>query len=374
MARKKVTRALAPLPSRRALEKAHHKTETLISILRDVALKNQQEQPRAFYSVRDVATHFRVPVSTVSRAYHRLEQEGLLTRVRGSKTLLQGLHFDRRLSVRAFVGLPASLSAFLTIQAYRMFFIKIRRELRLRGFATAMVFAEPEEARTDALSDRLKAYEIDTVLWFQPPKEARETALRLADLGIRLLGIAHEEVPLIPCRYQVRRERGIRDLMTEWKTRLGIDDVTLVRSNERGASPLDEALHAALDELSIRSSTATFRGKQSGAFLRAAQKLKTGGVIFSSAQLASKLCFRAPGAVIDLIGAQRVAFLNGPVSLPFAKVPDVRVDLVVVDWQLVAEQIVDDLISQEAFLNTAPTIFQAEAKLRVPLSAFAQSI
>src|SRR5438477_2307913 len=249
MARKKVTRALAPLPSRRALEKAHHKTEALISILRDVAVKNQREQPRAFHSVRDVATHFRVPVSTVSRVYRHLEQEGLLTRVRGSKTLLQGLRFDRRLSVRAFVGLPASLSAFLTIHAYRMFFIKIRRELRLRGFATAMVFAEPEETRTDALSDRLKAYEIDTVLWFQPPKEARETALRLADLGIRLIGIAHEEVPVIPCRYQVRREAGIRALVTEWKTSNGIDHVTLVRSPERGMTTLEESLYGVLDEL-----------------------------------------------------------------------------------------------------------------------------
>ena len=55
MARKKVTRALAPLPSRRALEKAHHKTEALIDILRDVAVKNQQEQPLAFHSVRAVA-------------------------------------------------------------------------------------------------------------------------------------------------------------------------------------------------------------------------------------------------------------------------------------------------------------------------------
>src|SRR4051794_27383736 len=155
MARKKVTRALAPLPSRRALEKAHHKTEALTNILRNVAVKNQQEQPRAFHSVREVATHFRVPVSTVQRAYRQLEQEGLLTRVRGSKTLLQGLHFDRRLGVRAFIGLPASLSAFVTLQAYRTFFIRIRRELRLRGFATAMVFTDTSEMKTSVLSERL---------------------------------------------------------------------------------------------------------------------------------------------------------------------------------------------------------------------------
>src|SRR4051812_13701996 len=116
MARKKIPRTLAPLPSKRGLEKAHHKTETLIDILRDVAVKNQQEQPQAFHSVRAVAAHFRVPVSTVSRAYRHLEQEGLLTRVRGSKTLLQGLTSDRQLKVRAFVGFPASVSRFITLQ------------------------------------------------------------------------------------------------------------------------------------------------------------------------------------------------------------------------------------------------------------------
>jgi hypothetical protein len=69
-----------------------------------------------------------------------------------------------------------------------------------------------------------------------------------------------------------------------------------------------------------------------------------------------------------------VALLNGPVSMPFARVPRVKVDLVVVDWQRVAEKIVDDLITQEAFQQGQAKIFEAEAKLRVPLSEFAHSI
>ena len=97
-------------------------------------------------------------------------------------------------------------------------------------------------------------------------------------------------------------------------------------------------------------------------------------MVFSSSHLASKLCFRAPAAVIKLLQHQRVAFLNGPVSMPFTKVPDVRVDLIVVDWQCVAEQIVNDLVSQDAFHLPGPTIFEADAKLRVPLSDFAQPI
>jgi hypothetical protein len=373
MARKKVTRALAPLPSRRPLDRAHHRAEALIEILRGVAVKNQQEQPRAFHAVREVAAHFRVPVSTVSRAYQQLEQEGLLSLVRGSKTVLHGLHFDRHLSVRAFVGLPASLSAFVTLQDYRMFFIRLRRELRLRGFATATTYFERAEAGTGALSERLKAYEVDTVIWFQPIKEARETALHLSDLGIRLLGVANDNFPTIPCRYQVRREAAIKALLASWKPGPS-DRVTLVQSKDQRSAAIDESLHLLLDELEIKWSVANYHEQRSEAFLRELQKTKTSGIIFSSSALASKFCFRSPRAVTDLLRAHRVAFVNGPVGMPFARVPDVRVDLVTVDWQLVAERIVNDLITQDAFQEPGPTVFEAEARLGVSLSDFAQNI
>ena len=374
MARKKVPRSLAPLPGKRALAGAHHKTERLIEILRGVAVKNQQEQPRAFYSVREIARRFQVPISTVSRAYDQLEEEGLLNRVRGSKTILQGLHFDRQLSVRAFVGLPASLSAFVTLQEYRTFFIKIRRELRLRGFATAMAFFEKEEARRGALSQRLKAYEVDTVLWLQPPKEARETALHLADMGIRLIGVAHDQFPFIPCRYELRREAAIRELLTDWKARTGLNQVVLAQWKDHHSPGLDETLRTVLEEVEMKAVVLTFHGQRNEAFLRTLQKPNTAGIMFSSPGLASRFSFRCPSAVTDLLQGNRVAFLNGPVSMPFAKVPDVRVDLVVMEWQLIAERIVNDLITQDAFQRSGPTIFEAEAKLRVSLSEFAQNI
>jgi hypothetical protein len=374
MARKKVPRSLAPLPGRRAVERAHHKTETLMEVLRDVAAKNQQEQPRAFYSVREVATHFHVPVSTVSRVYHRLEQEGLLSRVRGSKTILQGLHFDRHLSVRAFVGLPASLPAFVTLQDYRMFFIRLRRELRLRGFAAATAYFERGEAGTGALSTRLKAYEVDTVIWFQPPPGAKETALRLADMGIRLLGVANDHFPSIPCRYQVRRDAATRTLLAEWKASNAVERVILVQSADQRSAAPGETLPTLLEELEIKWSVANYGGQRSEAFLRTLQKAKTDGILFSSSALASKFCFRSPSGVTDLLQTQRVALIHGPVGMPFASVPEVKVDLVTVDWQLVAERIVNDLITQDAFQAPGPTVFEAKAQLRVSLSEFAQSI
>jgi hypothetical protein len=162
-------------------------------------------------------------------------------------------------------------------------------------------------------------------------------------------------------------------LLDNWRAHK-LDRVTVVESKQQRAAALDEIVHGILDELEIPWSVATYQNQRSEAFVRELQRKKTGGIIFCSSALVSKFCFRAPDAVAELLQTQRVALIDGPVSMPFARVPDVQVDLVTVDWQLVAQQIVDDLINQDAFQLPGPTIFEAEAKLRVPLSAFAQSI
>ena len=55
-------------------------------------------------------------------------------------------------------------------------------------------------------------------------------------------------------------------------------------------------------------------------------------------------------------------------------VPDVTADLVVLDWQLVTEQIVNDLINRKSFNGTETTVFEAKAYLRAALIQFAQRL
>ena len=86
---------------------------------------NQREEPQVFHPVRTVAKHFDVPVSLTARVYEQLENEGLLTRIRGSKTLLQGRSSGRHFSVLGFVGMPGAMSAFVAYQDYRMFFVRV---------------------------------------------------------------------------------------------------------------------------------------------------------------------------------------------------------------------------------------------------------
>jgi hypothetical protein len=375
MSRARISPDLGPLPRGSALKPGHNKTASLLEVLRSLAVRNQREQPRVFYSLREVANRFKVPVSTASKAYHEMEQEGLLSRVRSSKTVLNGLRNNRRLSVRAFVGLPALISHFISIQDYRTFFLCIRRELWLRGFATTMVFFRHDEAADGRLSDQLKSYEVDTVIWFQPGRSATETLLRLSDMGIRVVGISQVGTPSMPSRYYIWRQNAIEALLREWMTdRNLVHKITVVDSKDYRSPVTEELLQVILQHLEIKPAIRTFYDEGSSAFLRDLCRIKTDGIIFPSSGLASMFAFQCPDTLCDLLRGRRVAFVDGPIDMPFVKVPDLPVDLVTINWQTVAESIVNDLITGEAFDRNRFTTFEAEAKLTVPFSSFSEDI
>jgi hypothetical protein len=303
-----------------------------------------------------------------------MEQEGLLTRVRGSKTVLNGLRNNRQLSVRGFVGLPALMSHFIAIPDYRTFLMCMRHELWLRGFASTMCFFRHDDAANGKLSNQLKKYEVDMVIWLQPGRSARETLLRLSDMGIRVISISQVGTPSIPSRYYVWREQAIEVLMKDWKTRNSARKITLIDSKDYRSPVTEEVLRVVLQNLGIEPGIRTFRNEDSSIFLRDLGRIETNGIIFPSSGLASLFAFRSPDQLIDLLRAQHVAFIDGPIDMPFAQIPDVPVDLVTVNWQAVAESVVNDVITREAFERNRFTTFQAEAQLRVPLNSFSEEL
>jgi len=370
MPRKKIVRHLPPLPKGPALRVKDHKAERLLEILRGIAVANQQDKSQPFYTMRDVTSRFQVPVSTVARVYGQLEDEGILTSIRGSKTILQGLRTTRHLSVRGVVGMPASLSRFVTVQDYRMFFIRTRRELRLRDFATATVFFERSEEGSDRLAQRIKKYKVDTVLWYLPGIAAKGIALRLNDAGIRVLGVGGGSLSGIDCCYEIRREAAVTAILRDWQSVSGIQSATIVRGRRSAADV--EQLEVLLERENLPCEVASLGNQSVEKFLDSLGANKKRGIIFLSSA-ASMFSFRSPEN-LPLLSRSRVAFVGGPVSIPFAKVPEAKVDLVIVDWQLVAERIVNDLLMKKTFATRKPIVFEAQARLHVPLSHYAQSL
>jgi hypothetical protein len=373
MARENRTRRLSPLPSGKlGAKEREFKVARLTQIMRDVALAEQGDQAQVFHPIRAVSRHFHVSEATVQRVYKQLEHEGLLSQVRGSKTLLHGFGAGRQLSVAGFVGLPASIAAFVTFQDYRTFFIRMRRELRVRGFAVVMVLFGSEHIETDQLFRRIEKHNFDTVLWYRPDTSIRDTLGRLKDAGLRVVGIGDGGLPTTRCRYEIRRETAIKTILRDWQTRSGITSVVVARG-ARSTTNEEEAIQALLEEEKLSFEFQTVTSTRPDSFLEECSRAKNTGLILPS-RPASMIAFRAPEALMNTMSRCRVAFTGGPPSIVFAQALDVPMDLVLVDWQLIAEQVVNDLISKRAFERGETTAFEATAAIRVPLNQYAQSL
>jgi len=373
MPRTRIYCHLGPLPQRAIRKPAHQKTDSLFQILRSLAVKHQREQPRVFYSLREVAEQFKVPVSSVAKVYCDLEREGLLNRVRGSKTFLQGRRYNRRLSVRALVGLPILFSNFVSSPDYRAFYNAIQSELWLRGFAPTVLFCRPNEITNGTLIDQVNSYRSDIIIWLSPGRNAKESLLRLTDMGIRVITVNQFQTPGRPSRYQLWRERGMEAVLREWKDRGAVRKVVVVGSKAHRSAVTEEVLLLVLEGLGIEFEIRSFN-KEVGRCLRDLCRIKAQGVILPSATVASMISFQSPDKLAELLRTQRVAFVDGPIDLPTARLATAPVDVVTFNWQAVAESIVNDLVTLAAFDATRHTIFHAEAHLRVPVSSFGDAI
>lgn len=369
MARTKLQRHLPPLPPASSLRGKERRGDDLLQILRQLAKAGQTRESKVFYPLREVATHYDLSLSTVARHYRQLEIDGLVSRIRSSRTVLQGWAPTRQLFVPSVVAMPASLSCFISLQDYRTFFIRVRRELRRRNFVTATAFYE-DRADAEDVPERIQQARADVVLWYLPDVAARLAAPRLRDLGIRLIGMSDGGLPSIACHYEIHRAAAIRAILRDWVVS-GIKRVFIARGESRSSAD-EERLESILVETSLHWHFIALNFASTDQLAKLGAEKDQAVILLASA--ATLFLMRAPETFNDLLRHTRVALLDGPVSMPLTQRTGAAIDLVVVDWQSVAERIAEDILSQKAFTDRKPIVFDAMAVLKAPLNKFAQKI
>lgn len=313
-----------------------------------------------------------MPPSTVARVYERLKEDGILLSIRGSKTLLQGLHSGRCLRVRGFVGIPVFIPRFVTLQGYRAFIIAMRRTLRARGFAVANVFYDVEQGQNGGLAEHMTKNDFDVVLWYEPERAARHTAPALRDRGVPVIGVSDRSVPSFPCRYEIHRDAAISAVLREWRSKVGIASVCVIRASQTAGSK-EELVKSLIEEADLACQFSDPADQRFEDFLESIGHDKRHGYFFSSA-MAALFAFRAPVAFGELMSRARVCLTGGPPSIAFAPVPDTTVDLVIVDWQQVANRIATDLLSGNAVARGEVSSFEAKAQFRARLPQYSQTL
>jgi DNA-binding transcriptional regulator YhcF (GntR family) len=113
-------------------------------LLRRLARQARQAHAIRFYSIRAVATRFRVSPSIISRHYQQLQSEGLLTTIWGSKTMIPAL--ARFIKKGAYV-IPISVTELAASEPYRNYVLNLHRRLRSRGIAEHLILFESVAAK-----------------------------------------------------------------------------------------------------------------------------------------------------------------------------------------------------------------------------------
>src|ERR1019366_7855564 len=146
-------------------------------------------EARVFYSVREVARHYRVSTSTISKVYARLERDGCLSRTRSSMTHLLARRRQPRVRIQGVIAVPVWIPGFLAFRDWRIFFIELEERLRQHSFVASFVHYHWNEANAPAFVDRLLAHHPDYVVWLSADPKDHANLHSLADPGVRLVVI-----------------------------------------------------------------------------------------------------------------------------------------------------------------------------------------
>jgi DNA-binding Lrp family transcriptional regulator len=363
MPRKKLVCALPrprrPRGSRNALD-----DRQLLEILRRLALAHQRAEPQLFYPLRDAARELGVSLSAISRAYEALKKEGVLGTIRASRTVIEGRAPAAPISFKGFIGLPVSLSCFLTLQDYRDFYFALRRESLRRGFVSNLLFFTDDAAGLDELSRLVKEFGVHVVIWFLPRLSAQDVILSLKDQGVRFVGIRDGASSASFCRYEIRREHALSRVFRKWAQEDHIDCVTTLCSSSDFAAD-EEMIQHGIERAGLSYHHLEFdpRDDPETILARLAGEAPRGVVLPGG--VASQFSLRAPEAFAQVMRRCRILLPDGPMPVIPGSVPRGQVDLLAVDWAFVVKCIVHDVTTKRAFEEARPVVFAAEARFAV---------
>ena len=350
MSRPKISRALPPLesafPDFLGLPKEQSHKQFLLEAIRPVAKKLRGDKPRVFYSMRDLACFFKAPLRTIALVYESLEKEGLLSRIRGSQTLLNGRKHGLRFPVRGVIGIPIWLDMLVLSPFTREVNRKLEEELRQRGYVADLIFhyTKQEEALPE-FAERLLQHQLDFVVWQNPGPGSYQNLLALRDSGIRVLVVqtteARTDLPAViyvqdwaPAHYE---------LAHEWK-KLRIRKVVIPYDPDNIAFKWEpELFKATMENQGLEAEL--FQGDVSALLEICETSVAKGktGLAFIDTSTANRICNEHPLLLQELARKVTLGFCRGPLWAPYLQRLGVEPYVVAFSPEETALRIVEDI-------------------------------
>jgi|GEM_PF-1991489 len=304
------------LPGFQRLEPDRPKVGQVSDSLREVVMAYRTAHNLIFYASRDIARFFHVSQNTAALAVERLEQEGLLRRIRGSQTLMLGCRIITRTRIRAV----AVLMSWVFAQRFSSFQINLNRTLAQalwpRQIALNIVPYYDLNAGEPDIDAVLRQHRIDFAIWPFPFPHHKEPMLALGDRGVRnlVIGVEGASLPFQPdILIDLRTPYG--QLLQYWREEHGIRRVVIVSPRE--FAPRQQiALFAKMAreagfDARLEPSTERLPGE-----ILSREKEKV-GIVLLDEHAAVEFTFYDPPAFTRLLERHRILYGQAGLHVPF---------------------------------------------------------
>ncbi len=329
-----------------------NQTQLLGDMLKKLALDVQKDEPRPFYSLRQIAQFFDVPYATVARVYKRLHEEGILIRLRGSVTLVQPKKAQPRKPVHGVVGVPIWLYGFVYFNDWRYFYFKLEEHLRRHGLVADFVFFNVDEASHPDLGERMLQHNLDYLVWFIPEPPSIPLMQRLDDGGVRVITLTPPRHQFPFYTYHLSWQQGFQQLLRTWAQE-GVREVIVFHT----AADLEYV--PMLKELMRQQGIRTLYSDtilEPESVKPVLEDHPQAAVMLLDVHRSERLTVltdlpavlrRRKSAVCNLLDLDKVT-LKG-----------IKVDTVMMDWDAVAKRISDDIVSGRIYQTREPVTLEA---------------
>jgi hypothetical protein len=366
MARSVVTRTLPPLGKIcrpfNGFAPGENRSARVLTALRTAIQKLRPTRWQPFYTMRAVAIHFGVSVPTVSEAYRRLANEGLLVVSRGSMTTIRPAgRKTPRARLTGVVAMPVWTPGFLVQGDYRTFHIECQREFQRHDMAGLPVFFQQEEELTPEFARQICRMMPDAVLWRTPAPSDRQTLLAIADSGTRVITILDIACDLPGASYKVTESNAKRQLFKSW-SQTGIRRIII---------PLGKR-HQVTDETELESAAresgleVTFLERKPDAMpadtFAQLEKLMAApdtGLVFMNRPYCWALRLQIPPGLAAFLATRRTLLL-GEVEAPFFHHDIYWSDRIMLNWRAIARRVTADIAGGTLPSPRQPVVFEAQ--------------
>ncbi len=306
--------------------------QTLTDELRRQAKRLRRSTSTPFWSMREVAAFFGVPLGTVSVVYQALEREGILNRLRGAQTLLMGKSTISRNRVRGLVGLPIWLHSIMVLPYTRTFTMTIEEQLRQRGYVANVIFHHTkDEELSPEFALRLLRHKLDVVIWQNPSPGTKQNILSLRERGVRVLllqrGERQTNIPAVV--YQQDFQTAYQEMANKWK-KSGVRRVLIwspVAHLLHGKSEID-TFRFLMEQCGLATEVVEDTPGELLARLRKRGAAVNHGIAFLDTTSSEQICNRDPQIIEEIGKHARLAFCVSMIRCPYLHARGVRADVV----------------------------------------------